>query len=93
MCQELLPVQPASTVCGTDLHYAVDVLVEQSSSMSLGVKAPHNIEFNIVLETLVLGGAPKDAVKLGCVLSIVLMIAGRFVVPSFSAILRRVSHI
>ena len=43
--------------------------------------AAGQIKFNLVLESLVLGGAPREAVKMGVLIAIALALAFRWGVP------------
>lgn len=55
--------EPAAT--GADWSYAVDITPEQDVVAPAGHSPPRTVQYNVVLERLVLGGAPREAVKMG----------------------------
>lgn len=63
----------AEPKCGLVPSLAVEIVAEQVARVPRGVRAPQEVVYNIVLESLVLGGAPREALKLGALLSITLV--------------------
>eukprot|EP01043_Picozoa_sp_COSAG02_P031409 COSAG02_NODE_2049_length_10007_cov_226.930057_7_plen_106_part_00 len=55
--------QPTAT--SADWSYAVDIAAEQDVIAPAGHSPPRTVQYNVVLERLVLGGAPREAVKMG----------------------------
>ncbi len=71
--------QPAAS--GGDWSYAVDITAEQDVVAPAGRSPPRSVQYNVVLERLVLGGAPREAVKMGILLAGVLSITFWHLVP------------
>ena len=71
--------QPAAT--GADWSYAVDITAEQDVVAPAGESPPRTVQYNVVLERLVLGGAPREAVKMGILLAVALSFTFWHLVP------------
>jgi hypothetical protein len=62
-------------------RYAVDITAEQDVVAPRGHPTPQTIQFNLVLEGLVLGGAPREAVRMGALVAVTLVLAFWHLVP------------
>lgn len=79
--------QPA--VPDDDWDYAVEITAEQDVVAPRGQPPPRNVQFNVVLEQLVLGGAPREAVKMGLLLVLALSFTYWRLVPRARTLLLR----
>ena len=75
--------QPAMS--GDDWSYAVDITAEQDVVAPRGLSSPLVVHYNVVLEQLVLGGAPREAIKMGILLVAVLCFTLRHLIPRLRA--------
>ena len=71
--------QPAAS--GSDWSYAVDITAEQDVVAPHGRSPPRTVQYNVVLERLVLGGAPREAVRMGILLAVALSFTFWHLVP------------
>jgi hypothetical protein len=74
---------------GAEWSYAVDITAEQDVVAPHGHSPPRTVQYNVVLERLVLGGAPREAVKMGILLALALSFALCHLVPRVRARLFR----
>ena len=88
----LLDGRPASG--GAEWSYAVDITAEQDVVAPSGHSPPRTVQYNVVLERLVLGGAPREAVKMGILLALALSFTFYHLVPRVRArMLREIARL